>query len=272
VEELTAGVGGAPFAMNPESRPSHGTLTLIAIGVVSYIFADLCHEVFGHALVCLVTGGKILVLTSVFFRSEPGSRLVDAAGPTMNFLAGALLWIVLTRSQKFSPPSRLFLVFAAAFNFFWGAGYFVYSGVANEGDWALVIRGLPPPMFWRAVLLVLGVVSYFLTMRLIVRALAEFAGRSDGRRLVFIPYIAAGAAACLAALFDRRDLSGALAGAVRETFLTNVVLFAIPGLIARSGLRPSRVVYVARSFGWLAGSALILLVFLAVMGRGYSPG
>jgi hypothetical protein len=127
--------------MNPGASRSHDTLTLIALGVASYIFADLCHEVFGHALVCLLTGRKILLLTSVFFRSEPGSRLVDAAGPCANFLAGALLSIALARGRKFSPPTRFFLVLAMAFNFFWGAGYFLYSGVANEGDWALVIRG-----------------------------------------------------------------------------------------------------------------------------------
>jgi hypothetical protein len=258
--------------MNSESPRSHDTLTLIAIGVVSYIFADLCHEALGHALVCLITGGKVLVLTSVFFRSDPGSRLVDAAGPCANLLAGAVLLMALARARKVSLPTRLFLVFAMAFNFFWGAGYFLYSGVADEGDWALVIRGLPAPMFWRAALVVLGLVGYSLATRLVARAVGGFAGGSDIRRLVLIPYVAAGVAACLAALFDRGDPSGALAGAARETFLANVVMLALPGSVARrAGVGAPDGIYVARSLGWIMGSAIVFLVFAAVMGRGFRP-
>jgi hypothetical protein len=259
--------------MTSEASRSHDTLTLIAIGAVSYIFADLCHEVFGHALVCLITGGKVLVLTSVFFRSDPGSRLVDAAGPCSNLLGGALLSIALARGGRFSSLTRLFLVFAMAFNFFWGAGYFLYSGIADEGDWAFVIRGFPAPMFWRAALIVLGIVGYSITTRLVARTVPGFAGGSDVRRLILIPYGAAGVAACLAALFDRGDPSGALAGAVRETFLANVVLLTIPRFVARRSPATARShIYVRRSFSWLIASAIIFLLFVALMGRGFRSG
>src|SRR6202045_4603082 len=254
------------LAMTSEASRSHDTLTLIAIGAVSYIFAGLCHEGFGHALVCRITGGKGLVLTSVFFRSDPGSRLVDAAGPCSMLLAGALVSIALARAGRFSPLTRLFLVFAMAFNFFWGAGYFLYSGIADEGDWALVIRGLPAPMFWRAALVVLGIVGYSITTRLVARTVAGFAGCSDVRRLILIPYAAAGVAACLAALFYRGDPSGALAGA-------NVVLLTIPRFVARRSPATARShSYVGRSFSWLIASAIIFLLFVALMGRGFRSG
>jgi hypothetical protein len=57
----------------------------------------------------------------------------------------------------------------------------------------------------------IATISYFLTTRGVVQAVAKFAGGSDVQRLIVIPYIAAGVAACLAAMFDR-DPSGALAG------------------------------------------------------------
>jgi len=34
------------------------SLTLIAIGTISYIIADIVHEVIGHGGACLLAGGK----------------------------------------------------------------------------------------------------------------------------------------------------------------------------------------------------------------------
>lgn len=74
--------------MAERSRRRHDLLTLAPIGVAAHIAADVVHKVLGHGVVCLLSGGRITVLTSVFFRSEPFSRLVAAAGPCANIIAG----------------------------------------------------------------------------------------------------------------------------------------------------------------------------------------
>jgi hypothetical protein len=127
-------------------------------------------------------------------------------------------------------------------------------------------------MVWRAVLIVLGLVSYSFTTRMFVRAVAEFAGGSNLQRAIIIPYLAAGVAACLVAAFYR-DSSGAIAGAAREAFLANIVMLAAPRLITRRSIAAERgFVYVTRSPGWLAASAIVFLGFAVVMGRGLRPG
>src|ERR1041385_633854 len=97
--------------------------TLGAIGVAAYIFADLVHECLGHAVICLVTGGQVTLLTSVFFRSQPWSRMTDVAGPSANLVVGSLLRMALRYDKKWSAQTRFFLSLAVAFNLFWGTGY-----------------------------------------------------------------------------------------------------------------------------------------------------
>ena len=66
--------------MAERSTRRHDLLTLVAIGVAAHIAADVVHEVLGHGVVCLLSGGKITLLTLVFFAtsyffSVPGAVL-----------------------------------------------------------------------------------------------------------------------------------------------------------------------------------------------------
>jgi hypothetical protein len=54
--------------MAERSTRRHDLLTLVAIGVAAHIAADVVHEVLGHGVVCLLSGGKITLLTWVFYR------------------------------------------------------------------------------------------------------------------------------------------------------------------------------------------------------------
>ncbi len=72
-----------------------------------------------------------------------------------------------------------FLVLAMAGNLFTGTGYFLFSGVANFGDWKQVITGLHPQWAWRVGLIVLGAVSYYASMLLVSAKLRAFQGRES---------------------------------------------------------------------------------------------
>src|SRR5215470_6235351 len=42
--------------------------TLAALGIAAYLIADVLHEVVGHGTACLMSGARITLLTSVYFR------------------------------------------------------------------------------------------------------------------------------------------------------------------------------------------------------------
>lgn len=242
-----------------QSRARHDGLTIAAIGVVAYIAADVAHEVLGHGAACLLTSGKVTLVTSVFFRNEPLSRIVAATEPCGNVVAGALAWFFL-RKRDWPASLRFLLVLAMAFNFFWAAGYFIYSGVADTGDWAIALGGPPLGISARASLIVVGVISYWLVTRVTVRALRGVTN-VDLTRLVLLPYFAAGAAACLAALFYQRDPVGSVAGAARETFLSNILVLLVPRWVTMQ--RNAADAVVARDNRWLVTSATLSHLLLS---------
>src|ERR1039458_624934 len=174
---------------------THSFSTLAAIAAVAFILACVAHEPIGHGGMCLAVGGRVTLLTSVYFHCTNGGPLTDAAGPLMNLIVGAACWS-LARSRPLASQSRLFFALAMAFNLFWGAGYFIFSAVTNTGDWAFVLRGLSlePRWVWRLLMGALGVVIYVCT----VRAIA--ANVSPSTPLVW-PYLVAGVVSCAAALF-----------------------------------------------------------------------
>jgi hypothetical protein len=70
--------------MNRESQPSvdpkppalrDDLPTVVAAGVLTATLAALCHETLGHGLGCLAVGGRITLLTSIWFRCHGAKSL-----------------------------------------------------------------------------------------------------------------------------------------------------------------------------------------------------
>ena len=177
-------------------RSLHRQATVTAVLLIVFMLTCAAHEVVGHGGMCIIAGGHINLLSSVYFRSTGGGALTDAAGPLMNLIVGAGCWFLLRRWT--APPIlwRLFLVLAMAFNLFWGAGCFILSAVTNTGDWAFVLRQLElePVWVWRLAIGALGIFIYRRAMRLLASQL------SAGTPLV-VPYLVTGTFSCVAALF-----------------------------------------------------------------------
>jgi hypothetical protein len=247
--------------MEPALRTDY--LTLAAIAAVAFIAACVAHEAIGHGGMCLAEGGRVTLLTSVYFHCTNGGPLTDAAGPLMNLIVGAAYWL-LARDRPQASQSRLFFVLAMAFNLFWGAGYLIFSAVTHTGDWAFVLRALSlePRWFCRLLMGALGILIYVRS----TRAVATYV--PPGTPLVW-PYFVAGVVSCVAALF----FSGPVLPAVRDA--AEESLGAAIGLLFL-GYRNSRPVHaspsrnlVARSNGWLLFSVLVTMLFFLVLGRGY---
>ncbi len=160
-------------AIAKQSGPSLPDLpTVTAIALVAYAASNVLHEAVGHGGACLALGGKALVLSSVHFEcgeqamSALALRGVAAGGTIVNFIVGSLALVVLKKANPLrTPHAAYFLWLFATLNLLSGAGYFLFSGVGDIGDWADVARGTMPPLLWRPAMSVFGGALYFLLAR-----------------------------------------------------------------------------------------------------------
>lgn len=134
----------------------------ISIGVIAVCLSIVGHETIGHGGACLAAGGHVTLLNIVDFRcslARPGIDLAGTVGNLMLVLAG----LILARPGSASS-ARLLGLALLAFNAFWIAGYLIYAGVLNVGDWVYPAETFVPGLPWRPIAVVIGVGLYALTM------------------------------------------------------------------------------------------------------------
>ena len=135
-----------------------------------------------------------LVLSSVHFECNRDNRFIEAAGTLVNFIIGFLCWIALHAVNRSRQHLHYFLWLLMTINLLQAAGYFLFSGLGNIGDWAYVIHDLAPTWLWRVGLSILGVVSYPLLVWFALLELRPFLEEQDWRRggakdLTIVPYV-----------------------------------------------------------------------------------
>jgi hypothetical protein len=179
-------------------------LIIVAITIAATVIADFIHEGLGHGGMCVATGGRPLVLSTVHFECSTDTRLVAAGGTLANLIFGALFWFA-ARAVKRSASWRYFFWLLMTFNLFGVGGYFLFSGIGNIGDWAAVVAGWQPAWAWRVGLAALGIVSYFFVfVSLSLRELRPFLGKDAkirvrrARQFAVTSYLIAGVLACIA--------------------------------------------------------------------------
>jgi hypothetical protein len=249
--------------------------TVIAISVVAFAIADVLHEGVGHGGACLLTGGHARVISTVHFDCDRDSRFLAAGGTLMNFIAGFLCWMALRAVGPAHQHSRYFLWLLMTINLLQVAGYFLFSGFANFGDWAEVIRGLQPEWLWRVGLIILGAVSYALLVWLSLLELRRFLGENDYRRgaakdLTIVPYIAGGVLYTVAGMFNPVGmvlvgLSAAAASFGGTSGMAWMTQYLGTRLIPRIS---SQSLALARSWVWIIAALITGAIFIGVLGRG----
>ncbi len=269
--------------------------TLMAIAVLAFIVADVAHEVIGHGAAYLAVGGRSFVMTTtrwigqgphadsagrLFAGVEHGDlfgRIFSLGGPLGSLLFAGLAGLALRSLRHAGVRPRLFLWLAMAFNLFWGVGYLIYSGVTGSGDWAESIRGVPPALFWRLLMLVAGLLLYRLAMKALASTIGRFIPLDDpearGRvgRLVWLSYWAAGVTACVAAAFDPRGADQVYKSAALVSFCSAAGLLAVPRLLRRLPFS-SEIAGdpIARSLGWILAAVLAASLYVGALGPGVS--
>ncbi len=149
---------------SPSAPPP--SINVAAIAALAFIVACSSHEVLGHGAACLSEGGRITLLTSVYFHCENAGVTTDLAGPSANLLLGSGAYVLLEK-RDWSSNVRHVLVLTLAFNLFWLAGCMIVSAAANKSDFAYPLRVLAvnPPWLGRVVLGTLGLLVYWFGMR-----------------------------------------------------------------------------------------------------------
>ncbi|MCU1300997.1 MAG: hypothetical protein JWQ87_1281 [Candidatus Sulfotelmatobacter sp.] len=257
--------------------PTHPDLvTVAAIAIVATVIANLIHEGLGHGGMCVATGGRPLVLSTVHFDCRADTRLVAAGGTLANLIFGALFWIA-SRAVKRSASWRYFFWLLMTFNLLSAGGYFLFSGIGNIGDWAAVVAGWQPAWAWRVGLAALGVVTYFFVfVPLSLRELLPFLGNDvklrvrRARQLTVTPYLTAGVLSCVAGALNPVSPLLILISAAAASFGGNSGLAWMSNLL--SGPRfPStefQMPEIERSLGWIIAAVVVATAFIAGLGPG----
>jgi hypothetical protein len=194
--------GSNPPTLHRAAQPDR--LTIAAIAIAATVITDVIHEGLGHGGMCVATGGHPLALSTVHFECSADTRLVAAGGTVANLIFGGLFWVA-ARALKQSAAGRYFFWLLMTFNLFDAGGYFLFSGIANIGDWAAVVAGWQPAWAWRVALIALGTETYFfLFLPLCLRELLPFVGTEAevrvrrARQFTLAPYLTCGILSCVA--------------------------------------------------------------------------
>ncbi len=255
--------------------------TLVAIAVVVNVLATILHEGVGHGGACLLTGGKPLVLSSVHFECDDagltpaGRLLLEAGGTLVNFIAGFLCFVLARLARYASVHVRYFLWLLMTVNLFQAGGYFLFSGVANIGDWAAIIRGLAPAWAWRAGLAAGGAILYLSFVRLSLGEMGPFIGGDEervsrARKLALVPYFAGGVISCVAGLFNPVGMILVAISAAAASFggtsgLAWMTDWLRGGRVSRA---PGPPLPIDRRWTWIVAGTVLGVLFIAILGPG----
>ena len=247
--------------------------TVCAISLLAAMLTNVLHEGLGHAATALVTGTKSGVLTTVAWSSDFDSRLVAAGGTLANLAAGMVFWFALRSARGASVRWRFFLLTSLAFNLFVATGYFFFSGVTNFGDWADVIAGLRAHWLWRALLVIVGMASYFGAVLAVGIGLVRYVGvpRNEFRRLrklTLIPYFSAVLLVSAAGLLNPIGIQLVWQSALPATAGAKSGLLWLRYYIPKGTVPQRRPDGMDRSYVWITVAVALSLVFVFVLGRG----
>jgi hypothetical protein len=270
--------GGMPaprFPRLPETTKPD-LLTIVGIAIVASVIGNCIHEGLGHGGMCVATGGRPLVLSTVHFECSADTRLVAAGGTLANLIFGMLSWGAV-RAFKQSAHWRYFFWLLMTFNLFSAGGYFLFSGIGNIGDWAEVVAGWQPAWAWRLGLAALGIITYFfLFVPLSLRELRPFLGKDPkirvrrARQLTVTPYLTAGVLACIAGALNPVGPLLILISAAAASFGGTSGLAWMWSLLYGPRISSSefQISEIGRSRRWIIAAVVLATGFIAGLGRG----
>jgi hypothetical protein len=251
-------------------------LTVIAISVIAGVITDVLHELIGHGGACVLSGLKPVLFSTVHFVCSADSRFVSAGGTIVNFIAAAISYLAMKNVRH--PHWRFFFWVTMVFNLLDGAGYFLYSGLLNIGDWSYFIHDWHPEWAFRVGLSLVGFFAYWASVVIAIRLLATMLSPdreqslSLARRYNWTAYLTSGVLLTLAGLFNPIGMRLVAISAMAASFGGHSGLAWMGQLLRneKMALPSSDSGVVERSWAWIGVASALALVFILVIGRGVS--
>ena len=208
--------------------------TIAAIGLVAYVCTDIAHHALGHGAACLIEGGRINSLSSIYVNCSLTGTSIDLAGPAANLALGFIAALGAHIAERRFTATWLFCILLAAFNLLWFGMQLVFSAVTRTDDWASAIQDLHVVEPTRYGMIAVGALVYVLSLRFIASVLASFAHPlSRARLIVGTAWLTAGAIACATAAFDHYPAAAILQRAAPQSLLLSIGILFVPGRSAR---------------------------------------
>lgn len=241
-------------------EPPGDRFTAASIGVLAATLGAVSHELIGHGLGCLSDGGRITLLTSIYFKCAGATWLTDGAGPVAS-LAFGLISLGALKAIPQTGWLRYFLMVSALIGFGWFAGQAIYSAALNTDDWAFVARWLHWPPVWRLFAAAIGAGVYVLIARILARL-------STPGELAMALAASAASAAVAGLLWMKAPIKGAVEGAAAVGIAPMLILLVMKRRQAEEQAPASPGL---RSWPWIAVAAVTYGLFLIGPSRGFGP-
>jgi len=249
--------------------------TLAGLALLLLPLLTMGHEVAGHALTCVATGHWPSEI-GAYYVECPGTgpwarRIVAMAGTGMDVVLAVLALVGWHRARRALPRLALWIVFTVKGMV--AAGYWMFSGVSNLGDWGPDVGGgigpLPWPWLWRAVLFAVGLFVYIAVTRRSIRMLAAMLGGGESAhrlqwRIAMTVYLIGGVSALLVSLVNPLGIVITLISAVASSFGGTAGLFNVA--YAKSRAEAPRDFQIGRHPAIVVAGVIMTLAFAIVLG------
>jgi len=236
------------------------------IGIVAYMFTDIIHEVIGHSSAALIAGYDITLLTSVYFKSDPINFMIGLGGPISNLVFGLLIFFILMFKSIKSYPTALFLATVMAYNLFWFSGELLGAGFWDVKDWTYAVAQLDIGVFARPLLIIMGVLAYSVSIKLVVNRFSNLKFRFSEitlRQSAHYAFLFGALAAIIAGLFFAPDRLSASKEGLLEMVSSLPILFII-----RSKYEKAIQITVKTNWDFYISVCIVYILFCVTFGKG----
>ncbi len=249
--------------------------TLVGLALLLLPLLTMAHELLGHAVMCVASGHRPSEL-GAYYVECPGTdgwprRMVAMAGTGVDVVLTVLAYLTWRRAARPLPRLAAWMVFTVKGMV--AAGYWMFSGATNLGDWGPDAGGglgpLPWAWLWRVGLFVVGLVAYIGVVRAAIRMLGEMLGGGEQaarvkRQIAMTVYVVGGVSALLVGLFNPHGLVITLTSAVAASFGGTAGLFNVA--YSRRADLPAQPFEIQRRPGVLVVGVLVTAAFAAALG------
>jgi hypothetical protein len=243
--------------------------TVVAIGLVAYVTADIAHHGLGHGLMCWLQGGQIELLTSVFVRCSRTALAIDLAGPIANLILGLIATLALRVTKRMSVSTELFYLLLAGFNLMWFSIQLVFCVLTDSDDWTWLLHVFNNAPAIRYSLLAAGALVYVMAVRYLRTRMAHFSGPPGRARLLVVAaWLSAGAIACATAVFDPNGPVTVWRKALPQSLLLSIGLLSLPGRGRQIVQPPQSCPAIGISWGWIVAAVVLSVSSIAFLGPG----